>query len=83
MNLYYDFETYQPLGLDVKPSKEDEKVIIMFMIGKKKDGLLTFNRATFKQGQGIFEYQFTDTKFNTIEASDFESKANLITENQD
>jgi len=82
VNFYYEFETYQPLGFDITPGINEEKVVISFNDFQNVDSILTFKKSTFKQGEETFEYIFKDIRFNDLKASDFESKEKLVLNNQ-
>ncbi|WP_299272966.1 hypothetical protein [uncultured Psychroserpens sp.] len=80
VNFYYAFENYQPLGFEIFPGEGQDKAVILFEDWDTLDGINMFKKATFTQGDEIFEYVFTDIKINTLTDSDFERKAQMVTE---
>ena len=74
VNFYYAFENYQPLGFEIFPGQDQDKVVINFDNWDTINKIKVFKKATFTQGQEVFEYAFTDIQFNDLKATDFENK---------
>ncbi|WP_298892914.1 hypothetical protein [uncultured Psychroserpens sp.] len=81
VNFYYAFETYQPLGFEIFPGPDQDKVVIAYENWELLNSLNIFKKATFTQGEEVFEYAFTDIKINTLNDSSFESTVNVIEQN--
>lgn len=78
VNFYYAFNTFQPLGYEININDEGEIVTVYFEDWIKIDDVAVFKKATFVQGDQIFEYNFVDVKINDLDPQDFESKNSLI-----
>lgn len=78
VNFYYSFETYIPLGFELKINDEGDLVTVYFENWEKINDIAVFKKAIFEQGDEIFEYNFVDIKINQLTTQDFESKIGLI-----
>ncbi len=80
VTFYYSFENYQPLGFKnyTGTLEQGETVSVYFKNWEEKDGLQIFKEAVFKQGEFIFNYDFTKIEMNTLTEEDFILKEKRI-----
>jgi len=78
VNFYYSFDTYFPLGFDLLTNDQGDLVTVHFENWEKINEVSVFKKAIFKHRGEIFEYNFVDIKFNSLDDQDFESKIGLI-----
>ncbi len=78
VNFYYSFDTYKPLGFVLQTDQKEGPVTVHFESWEKIDNIDVFKKATFTQGDEIFEYDFVDIKLNQLKDTDFETKEGLI-----
>ncbi len=77
---YYRFKDYQPLGFVMYTGaiETEETVRVSFDGWKNIDGIMTFTKAKFKQGDQIFDYDFETIEWNQVASTQFSSKTKLL-----
>lgn len=80
VTFYYAFENYQPLGFKIYTGtmEQGETVSVYFKNWQKQDGVQVFKEAVFKQGEFVFNYDFTKIEMNTLRDEDFIAKEKRI-----
>ncbi|WP_160114528.1 hypothetical protein [Aquimarina sp. AU474] len=80
VHFYYSFNTYLPLGFVLNTNPNGDTVDVTYNVWEKINNVQIFKKAAFKQGNDIFEYNFTDIKVNQIKSKDFENKTGLLSQ---
>jgi len=76
---YYSFEDYLPLGFQMETAPGQPPVVVSFENWDSVGPYRVFKRAVFKQGDEVFQYEFTKINFNSMTEEDFHIKnANLV-----
>lgn len=60
VRLFYDFDTYLPLGFTVIPPDESGEVAVTFADWEVRDKCNVFTRAIIRHGDAVFTYDYTD-----------------------
>ncbi|MGM5468772.1 hypothetical protein ACS386_00700 [Flavobacteriaceae bacterium LMO-SS05] len=78
VNIYYAFDTYLPLGIEITINNEGEIVTVYFENWEKINDISVFKKAIFEQGTERFEYNYVDIKIADLDTQAFESKNTSI-----
>jgi len=78
VNFYYTFENYRPIGFEMPAGDTGEIVSVHFENWEQINDAFVFTNAIFKHNNELFQYNFIDIKFDTLEDADLNSKNGLI-----
>ncbi len=68
--VYYDFESYTPLGLTIHTDDQGNTVTVLFEDWEKHQSVSLFTKAIFQQGDEAFIYRFTHLSTNDPETEE-------------
>ena len=71
--MYYAVASHQPLGFEMYTStlEKGETVSVYFNQWETQEGIQVFKGATFRQGEFVFEYDYTRIGLNQLTEEDF------------
>jgi hypothetical protein len=80
VRVYYHAESLLPLGFTIQNHLNDhaEYIDVLFSDWEQIEGVKTFTRASFIQGEDVYDYAFTHVSFESFTGEVFTQKQKLI-----